>query len=529
MADLFSHLDFGSEDAERHDIRLSGAKQGAGRNNAVQLQAAFTAAATAGVPVYVPAGDWYYAPSSASLALSAPIIFHPAGRLVCNTAAGDFSRIDVSGITGWYAINPAIYVPNSVGQISETACFFRLSSCSDFEVRNLRAENCAGVPLLMRHCTYGRVSGTYMKGCWKDGIHITGTSRSIGVFDTHCRDGGDDVVAVVGYNDGGAGAGQPQDITISGTVIDGSKSARGISIVGGKRVTIDGFSVSNTYGAGVYVAGDNSVSSYNAVDVVVSNGTIYRCGRATSPTYGGLDISGRGSAGGNVQRARVTNVIVDEADWRGANIHNADDVTLTNVEIRTNAAGSGIEFNTCRNPAMIACRIVESYGHGCYIANDCTGRARLDLALDNVNSSGTSTNDGLSFQASSQLSSVDLIRVHHETQTHTINRLIEWPDSTAKLRVGHISSETAASGGLQLGYAQVTDTVTASPYVHTCAGPELVRVNGGTVSNIEIAPDGATYLSTGKTLGYWVLPAGAKLRVTYSVAPTVASHPVIPL
>lgn len=63
------------------DIRSHGAIPGTGHENTAALQAAFTAAATAGVPVYVPPGDWYYAPTSASLTLTAPIIFHPAARL----------------------------------------------------------------------------------------------------------------------------------------------------------------------------------------------------------------------------------------------------------------------------------------------------------------------------------------------------------------------------------------------------------------------------------------------------------------
>lgn len=506
------------------DIRAAGARPGTGHENTAALQAAFTAAASAGVPVYVPPGDWYYAPTSASLTLSAPIVFHPAARLVCNTTAGDFARIDVNGVSGWYAINPAIYVPNATAQIGETACFFRITSCTYFEVRNLLAENCAGVPLLIRHSLYGKVIGTRMKGCWKDGVHVTGTSDSILVSDTVVRDGGDDGVAVVGYVTG-TGAGQPKRITIVGTTINKTKSARGIAVVGGRFVTVQGFTIENAAASGVYVAGEAGFDTYSSEDVLVQGGIITGSGLASS--YGALHVSGR-STSDRCKNIRLENIVVQGSRWRAGSFSNGNDITVKGCRFDTNTSGSGVEFNAVLNPRILDSEIIESNGHGLFLGNTCTGIAEIDVMLDNVNASGTSTNDGVNIQSSTQLDLILLRRVRHRTQSHTFNRLIDYGDTDFKLRVGSISAESAAAGGLALGAAQVTDTVTASPYVHTAATQQLCRVNGGTVSLIEISIDGGTtYLGTGKTSGYFRLGANDKLRITYTVAPTVAAHQIL--
>lgn len=72
--------------------------------------------------------------------------------------------------------------------------------------------------------------------------------------------------------------------------------------------------------------------------------------------------------------------------------------------------------------------------------------------------------------------------------------------------------------------AAVNQTVTASPYTYTdtTVNEEIVTVSGGTVSQVEVDNSGGGFVVQGETSGdFTVFPDGA-VKVTYSVAPTVA-------
>ena len=63
----------------------------------------------------------------------------------------------------------------------------------------------------------------------------------------------------------------------------------------------------------------------------------------------------------------------------------------------------------------------------------------------------------------------------------------------------------------------------ASPYSHINTGYEdmLLLVSGGTVSAIEYSRDGTTFDVTGETSGAFVISPGDRVRIAYTVAPTV--------
>ena len=67
-------------------------------------------------------------------------------------------------------------------------------------------------------------------------------------------------------------------------------------------------------------------------------------------------------------------------------------------------------------------------------------------------------------------------------------------------------------------------TPSASPYTYTSTDDCSVIVNGGTVSAIAIVR-GATAYTTGATAGQFRLRTGDKLRITYTVVPTVTHFP----
>lgn len=73
--------------------------------------------------------------------------------------------------------------------------------------------------------------------------------------------------------------------------------------------------------------------------------------------------------------------------------------------------------------------------------------------------------------------------------------------------------------------AEVPVTLGASPYVYSAPVKGFVIVSGGTVSAVEFSRDGVTFYSYGVTAGPFPLNAADRIRITYTVAPTVTFVP----
>ena len=100
--------------------------------------------------------------------------------------------------------------------------------------------------------------------------------------------------------------------------------------------------------------------------------------------------------------------------------------------------------------------------------------------------------------------------------TLTANRSISAPDANVDL--GKLTNSTVAPSNI---------TVTASPftYQNTTAFNGDVIISGGTVSNIEFTRDNTTFYTTGLLMGVLRLSPSDRVRVTYTVAPTMTYVP----
>jgi hypothetical protein len=98
----------------------------------------------------------------------------------------------------------------------------------------------------------------------------------------------------------------------------------------------------------------------------------------------------------------------------------------------------------------------------------------------------------------------------------TNNRTITVPNANVDL--GKLTNSTVAPSNI---------TVTASPftYQNTTAFNGEVIISGGTVSSIEFTRDNTTFYTTGLTTGVITLSPSDRVRVTYSVAPTMTLVP----
>lgn len=105
-----------------------------------------------------------------------------------------------------------------------------------------------------------------------------------------------------------------------------------------------------------------------------------------------------------------------------------------------------------------------------------------------------------------------------------------FPTYKTSLTVG---SETASAWyrfwqGLFQGLAPaavVPTTPGASPYTYTAQVKGFMLITGGTVSLIEFSRDGTTFYSYGTTAGQFTLNLADRLRITYTVVPTMTFVP----
>ena len=135
-----------------------------------------------------------------------------------------------------------------------------------------------------------------------DGIHVTGGSRNGRVLANTVRETGDDMIAMVSYLGTGDWTSETADrlaptfasqrdlqlvrnVLVAGNDVEGNYWGRGISVVGGADITIEGNRIARTaVGAGVLLAREASYVTWGVNNVVVKNNRISQIETA-SPAY----------------------------------------------------------------------------------------------------------------------------------------------------------------------------------------------------------------------------------------------------
>jgi polygalacturonase len=115
-----------------------------------------------------------------------------------------------------------------------------------------------------------------------DGIHITSGSRDGRVLCNVVRETGDDLIAVVSY-----GLGEPNisNFRIEGNDVGGNYWGRGITVVGGRDVTIRRNRISETtHAAAIYIASEAAYKTSNVRNVLVEENEILDT-QMTNPKY----------------------------------------------------------------------------------------------------------------------------------------------------------------------------------------------------------------------------------------------------
>ncbi|GAB41289.1 MULTISPECIES: right-handed parallel beta-helix repeat-containing protein [Gordonia] len=138
-----------------------------------------------------------------------------------------------------------------------------------------------------------------------DGVHITNGASGGSVSNVTTSGTGDDGVAVVSYANGGLCS----DIKETNITVNGNRWGRGISVVGGIRISINGLNVSNTAAAGLYIASEgNPFYTHSVWQVSVASGTITSANVGTAVQ--GAILVYAGNRGHGIDSVRIADVTI---------------------------------------------------------------------------------------------------------------------------------------------------------------------------------------------------------------------------
>lgn len=154
--------------------------------------------------------------------------------------------------------------------------------------------------IFVYYATNFLVAENLVRRSMSDGIHVTSGSSYGRVLNNEVRETGDDMIAVVSYIgepastpatviaadfDERRARGLNHHIIIANNTVSGQYWGRGISVVGGENVLIQGNTIDRTtHGAAVYLARETSYLTFGVRNVVVRNNTITDV-QTTTPQY----------------------------------------------------------------------------------------------------------------------------------------------------------------------------------------------------------------------------------------------------
>jgi len=133
-----------------------------------------------------------------------------------------------------------------------------------------------------------------------DGIHMTQGANNGRVLSPLVSMSGDDGVAVVSYAPDGAPC---SDITVESPTVQGTSWGRGISVVGGSRITYRNVNIDSTNAAAVYIAEEGApYFTATTTDVLVDGGTLTNSNTNSGVDHGAILVYN----GSTVPMSRIT-------------------------------------------------------------------------------------------------------------------------------------------------------------------------------------------------------------------------------
>ena len=138
-------------------------------------------------------------------------------------------------------------------------------------VRNVTIDGSAGAGVFVGSVGHFLLDHVTVLNTRGDGIHMTNGSHDGIVDHATVKGSGDDGVAVVSYRSNQLPC---HDIQVRSPVVEANSWGRGISVVGGDRITYSDVSVDSSSAAAVYIAQERSYKTYGVSNVRVLGGRL---------------------------------------------------------------------------------------------------------------------------------------------------------------------------------------------------------------------------------------------------------------
>ncbi|SEA48886.1 MULTISPECIES: right-handed parallel beta-helix repeat-containing protein [unclassified Mycobacterium] len=174
-------------------------------------------------------------------------------------------------------------------------------------VSNVTINGAAGAGIYVLGAGWFNLTGITVNNSRADGISMTGGAHDGVVNNPVTNSTGDDGVSVVSYIADGTIC---SNITINNPIVNGTTWGRGVTVVGGQNITYNNIKVSNTNGAGVYIASEPSYNTMGVSNIIVNGGTVTGANYNSGVVHGAILVyagnTGQPATGVTIENLSVT-------------------------------------------------------------------------------------------------------------------------------------------------------------------------------------------------------------------------------
>jgi parallel beta-helix repeat protein len=270
---------------------------------------------------------------------------------------------------------------------------------------------------------YALISNSVVSHTLADGINVSSQSHYIDICGNNVSDTGDDLIAVVSY----IASGLCSYIQVYDNIVGQQTNGRGISVVGGSNVSIEGNQITESMDAGVYLASEATYETFAATNIIVLDNTLTNVA-SSSAGQGAIHVIGRFDATTDTTYT-TGSVTIQDNSINGAGRSGILIGTYTNNVIITgnrisNVNAHGIAIGPGTSNVTVAAdangsvtNIIESTGqYGVQVdPTSCSGTLSITGTLfESINVSGQTYIDVINIGHGGEFSSITVSGNHLE-------------------------------------------------------------------------------------------------------------------
>ncbi|MCF6314099.1 MAG: right-handed parallel beta-helix repeat-containing protein [Verrucomicrobiales bacterium] len=221
----------------------------------------------------------------------------------------------------------------------------------------------------------GAIIGNIVSRTLADGIHITGGSNNIQVIGNSLFNTEDDQIAVVSYRGNNSLC---HDIEAIHNYAYGQTHGRGLTVVGGSRVTYARNQTSRAHQAGIYVNAETSYNTWAWEDIIITENVIRNAGMShidgipgNSTYQGGIFISANSESPSQRITANLNQIY--ESHYRGIAIGNSCSEIVIDDNRIDGTAAAALHLTSPMNVILSNNIILNAGKYGLYTDNGISG------------------------------------------------------------------------------------------------------------------------------------------------------------